>query len=81
MTVSRDHGNIITYHDTKGIVSRDFRPPVFKVKQWRTYKTSPRQNVTIQNVYTHNVSLTKRLRNETSPVTKRLGNKTYPGQI
>jgi hypothetical protein len=41
-------------------------------------KTSPRQNVSIQNVYTHNVSLTKRLLNETSPVTKRLRNKTSP---
>jgi hypothetical protein len=39
-------------------------------------KTSPRQNVSIQNVYTHNVSLTKRLLHETSPVTKRLRNKT-----
>jgi hypothetical protein len=44
-------------------------------------KTSPRQNVAIQNVYTHNVSLTKRLRNEKSPVTKRLRNQTSPGQI
>jgi hypothetical protein len=44
-------------------------------------KTSPQQNVSIQNVSTHNVSLTKRLRNETSPVTKRLRNKTSPGQI
>jgi hypothetical protein len=42
-------------------------------------KTSPRQNVSIQNVYTHNVSLSKRLRHETSPVTKRLPNKTSPG--
>jgi hypothetical protein len=44
-------------------------------------KTSPRQNVSIQNVYTHNVSLTKRLLNETSPVTKRLRNKTSPRLI
>jgi regulator of replication initiation timing len=44
-------------------------------------ETSPRQNVSIQNVYTHNVSLTKRLRNETSPVTKRLRNKTSPRHI
>jgi hypothetical protein len=42
------------------------------------YKTSPLQNVSIQNVYTHNVSLTKRLLNETSPVTKRLRNTTSP---
>jgi hypothetical protein len=41
-------------------------------------KTSPRQNISKQNVYTHNVSLTKRLLNETSPVTKRLRNKTSP---
>jgi hypothetical protein len=44
-------------------------------------KMSPRQNVSIQNVYAHNVSLTKRLRNETSPVTKRLLNKTSPRHI
>jgi hypothetical protein len=44
-------------------------------------KTSPRQNVSIQNVYTHNVSLTKRLLKETSPVTKRLRNKTSPRLI
>jgi hypothetical protein len=43
-------------------------------------KTSPLQNVSIQNVYTHKVSLTKRLLNETSPVTKRLHNKTSPRQ-
>jgi hypothetical protein len=36
-------------------------------------KTSP-----LQNVYTHNVSLTKRLLNETSLVTKCLRNKTSP---
>jgi hypothetical protein len=47
----------------------------------RTYKTSPRQNVSIKNVYTHNVSLTKRLLNEMSPVTKRLHNKTSPRHI
>jgi hypothetical protein len=41
-------------------------------------KTSPRQNISIQNVYTHNVSLTKRLRNETFPETKRLRNETFP---
>jgi hypothetical protein len=35
-------------------------------------KMSPRKKGSIQNVITHNVSLTKRLRNETSPVTKRL---------
>jgi hypothetical protein len=35
------------------------------------YKTSPRQNVSIQNV-----SVTKRLRDRTSPVTKRLRNKS-----
>jgi hypothetical protein len=40
---------------------------------------SPLQNVSIQNVYTHNVSLTKHLLNETSPVTERLRNKTSPG--
>jgi hypothetical protein len=44
-------------------------------------KTSPQQNVSIQNVYTHNVSLTKRLRNQTSPVTKRLRNETSPRHI
>jgi hypothetical protein len=42
-------------------------------------KTSPLQNVSIQNVYTHNVYLTKRLLNETSPVTERLRNKMSPG--
>jgi hypothetical protein len=46
---------------------------------WRTYKTFPRQNVSIQNVYTHNVSLPKRLRNETSPVTKCLRKKSLLG--
>jgi hypothetical protein len=44
-------------------------------------KTSPRQNVSIQNVYAHNASLTKRLCNETSPVTKRLCKKTSPRPI
>jgi hypothetical protein len=44
-------------------------------------KTSPRQYVSIQNVYTHNVSLTKRLLKETSPVTKRLRNKMSPRLI
>jgi hypothetical protein len=48
----------------------------------RTYKMSPLQkNISIQNVFTHNVSLTKRLLNETSPVTKRLRNKTSPRQL
>jgi hypothetical protein len=40
----------------------------------RTFKTSPRQNVSIQNVYMYssqNVSVTKRLHNKVSPVTKR----------
>jgi hypothetical protein len=41
----------------------------------RPHKTSPRQNVSIQNV-----SITKRLRNRTSPVTKCLRNKTSPEQ-
>jgi hypothetical protein len=44
-------------------------------------KTSPRQNVSIQNVSTHNVSLTKRLLNDTSPVTKLLRHKTSPVQF
>jgi hypothetical protein len=45
------------------------------------YKTSPWQNVSIQNVYTHNVSFTKRLLDETSPVKKRFRNKASPGQF
>jgi hypothetical protein len=36
------------------------------------------QNVSIQNVYTHNVSLAKHLLNRTSPITKRLLNITSP---
>jgi hypothetical protein len=44
----------------------------------RTYKTSPHKTSPRQNVSIQNVFVTKRLRNGTSPVTKRLRNKTSP---
>jgi hypothetical protein len=62
--------------------AHDFKKRIFGAHTKRLLdKTSPRQNVSIHNVYTHNVSLTKRLLNETSPVTKRLRNKTSPRHI
>jgi hypothetical protein len=46
--------------------------------KWRTYKTSPRQNVSsTKSLHTKRL-YTQRLLNETSPVTKRLRNKTSP---
>jgi hypothetical protein len=44
----------------------------------RTYKTSPHKTSPRQNVSIHNVSVTERLHNKTSLVTKRLRHKTSP---